>query len=71
MQQQVYDELQEHFINLGHGGHYTDKQKEYAIEQWECGCTNSFKVTALRRLLLKWRLSIMSLVRKGYAFWVF
>ncbi len=56
MQQQVYDEMQEHFISLGHGGHYTDRQKQYAIEQIdEYGIRATSRILDLpRRTLQRW-----------------
>jgi len=56
MQQQAYDEMQEYFISLGHGGHYTDKQKEYAIEQInEYGIRATTRILAIpRRTLQRW-----------------
>lgn len=56
MQQQAYDEMKEYFISLGHGGHYTDKQKEYAIEQInEYGIRATTRILAIpRRTLQRW-----------------
>ncbi len=56
MQQQVYDEMQECFMSIGNDGHYTDKQKEYAIEQIdEYGIRATARILDLpRRTLQRW-----------------
>jgi len=46
MQQQAYDEMKEDFLSLGHGGHYTDKQKKYAI-----GLIDEYGIRATSRIL--------------------
>ena len=46
MQQQVYDEMHEYFISMGRGGHYTDKQKRYAI-----GLIDEYGIRATARIL--------------------
>ena len=45
--QQAYDEMKEDFISLGRGGHYTGKQKRYAI-----GLIDEYGIRATARILL-------------------
>jgi len=56
MQQQAYDEMKEDFISSGQGGHYTDKQKRYAIELIdEYGVRATARILELpRRTLQRW-----------------
>ena len=56
MQQQFYDKMKENFISLGQGGHYTEKQKEYAIELIrEYGVRATARILSLpRRTLQRW-----------------
>ena len=56
MQQQVYAEMKEDFISLGQGGHYTDKQKRYAIALIdEYGIRATARILSLpRRTLQRW-----------------
>ena len=46
MQQQAYNEMKEDFLSLGHGGHYTNKQKKFAI-----GLIDEYGVRATSRIL--------------------
>ncbi len=46
MQQMFYDEMKEEFLSMGRGGHYTDKQKSYAI-----GLIDEYGVRATSRIL--------------------
>ena len=56
MQQQAYDEMKEDFLSMGHGGHYTNKQKKYAIKLIdEYGIRATSRILDLpRRTLQRW-----------------